>query len=310
MKFSIKKSFLTAVFIFVIAGQSFASNPLFNNSVQRENNNTTIVHSMDYPAFVKSFLHEINILQKDINSSLSSCIRDMEDGKTGTLFFFIFISFIYGIIHALGPGHGKSLIASYLISEDSGPLRGIAGGLSIAFIHALSAVSIIGFIYFFLKSSIMTNFESINHVVRLVSFGIIVIIGLYLFITSALEVFKRLRSKKTSEIPAAKKSDKSFAAVIFSAGIVPCPGAAMILLFSMNMDIFYAGIISVLFMSLGMAVTISLTGICVIYIKKVSMKLPSEKTNKRILFQYSTEVLSGACIFFIGLVMLLGDVSI
>ena len=102
---------------------------------------------------------------------------------------------------------------------------------------------------------------------------------------------------------------KTFIGIVFSAGIVPCPGAAMILLFTLNMNILYAGIISVLVMSLGMALTISSAGIITIATKKYSIKYFTTREDKKNIIRYSTAILSSAMILFIGIILFLGNLS-
>ena len=53
-------------------------------------------------------------------------------------------SFLYGIFHAAGPGHGKAVISAYLIGHDSRVKRGIAPAFAAALVQGLSAVLLVG----------------------------------------------------------------------------------------------------------------------------------------------------------------------
>ena len=56
--------------------------------------------------------------------SLSSFIRaSKEDGAA--MWELFGISFVYGVFHAVGPGHGKAVISSYLVVNDETWRRGV-----------------------------------------------------------------------------------------------------------------------------------------------------------------------------------------
>jgi len=53
-------------------------------------------------------------------------------------------SFVYGILHAVGPGHGKAVISSYMLADKETLRRGIFLAFLSSFIQALSAIALIG----------------------------------------------------------------------------------------------------------------------------------------------------------------------
>ena len=54
------------------------------------------------------------------------------------------ISFLYGIFHAAGPGHGKAVISSYLFANDETWRRGITLSFASAVMQSLTAISTVG----------------------------------------------------------------------------------------------------------------------------------------------------------------------
>src|SRR5215210_4475247 len=54
------------------------------------------------------------------------------------------LSFLYGIFHAAGPGHGKAVISSYVIANDETWRRGLVLAFASAFLQALIAVLLVG----------------------------------------------------------------------------------------------------------------------------------------------------------------------
>ena len=54
------------------------------------------------------------------------------------------ISFVYGIFHAAGPGHGKAVISSYLLANEETWRRGITLSFASAVMQSLTAIAIVG----------------------------------------------------------------------------------------------------------------------------------------------------------------------
>ena len=64
------------------------------------------------------FLH-IATWQKDFNQLISENLHQIQNNSIQAGITLIFASFVYGVLHALGPGHGKFIIASYLSTHES-----------------------------------------------------------------------------------------------------------------------------------------------------------------------------------------------
>ena len=177
------------------------------------------------------------------------------------------ISFIYGVIHSLGPGHGKAVISSYFISTgEVRRVRAFKMGYLISSIHALSALTITMIIYYVMKVylekrvMLQRSFDETSLVITRISGIIIILAGIYLIY----ETFFRKESDHHKLSQAGRKRDF---AVALSVGIVPCPGVMMIVLFAINMGKLYLGVLSAICMSIGMGFTISLIGVAVIKLK-------------------------------------------
>ena len=54
------------------------------------------------------------------------------------------LSFLYGIFHAAGPGHGKAVISSYLVANEETWVRGVVLSFASALMQALVAVVVVG----------------------------------------------------------------------------------------------------------------------------------------------------------------------
>ena len=81
--------------------------------------------------------------QAEFYRSLSSLVRAAKaDGSA--VWALLGVSFLYGVFHAAGPGHGKAVISSYLVANDETWKRGITLSFASAFVQALVAVAVVG----------------------------------------------------------------------------------------------------------------------------------------------------------------------
>jgi len=90
------------------------------------------------------------------------------------------ISFLYGIFHAAGPGHGKAVISSYLVANDETWRRGIALSFASAILQAFTAIAIVAVAAVLLNATAHAMGNTVR-VVEMVSYALIVLIGLRLF---------------------------------------------------------------------------------------------------------------------------------
>ncbi|EDX86994.1 transporter, NiCoT family, putative [Synechococcus sp. PCC 7335] len=93
-----------------------------------------------------------------------------------TLIMAMLLSFSYGVLHTLGPGHGKAVIVSYFVGNGGSMRRGIVMGIRIALFHVLSAVVIVVFTDQ-LVQQVGGSSASSYRVVQLISYGAIALIG-------------------------------------------------------------------------------------------------------------------------------------
>jgi nickel/cobalt transporter (NicO) family protein len=90
------------------------------------------------------------------------------------------ISFIYGIFHAAGPGHGKAVISSYLIANQETWRRGIVLSFASAMVQALVAIGIVGIAAALLGATRQTMCNA-DWVIEIASYGLIIAVGVRLF---------------------------------------------------------------------------------------------------------------------------------
>jgi len=122
---------------------------------------------------------------------LSSTIRaSKSDGSAA--YTLMGISFLYGIFHAAGPGHGKAVISSYLVANDETWRRGIALSFASAVLQAFTAITIVGVAAVLLNVTAHVMGQTVR-VIEIVSYALIVLIGLRLLWVKGRALLRLLR---------------------------------------------------------------------------------------------------------------------
>ena len=116
--------------------------------------------------------------QAEFYRMLSGAIRAAKaDGSAA--WTLLGISFLYGIFHAAGPGHGKAVISSYLVANDETWKRGVALSFASAILQAFTAIAIVGIAAVLLGATAKVMGDTVR-VIEIVSYALIILIGLRL----------------------------------------------------------------------------------------------------------------------------------
>jgi nickel/cobalt exporter len=89
------------------------------------------------------------------------------------------LSFLYGIFHAAGPGHGKAVISSYLVANEETWKRGVVLSFASALLQAAVAVAVVGIAAALLNATASTMRGVVN-MIEILSYSLIVVIGVRL----------------------------------------------------------------------------------------------------------------------------------
>ncbi len=244
--------------------------------------------------FYNNFISQITLWQYTLNKTISSSIRGAEDSNSFVVYATVLsIAFLYGLIHAAGPGHGKALVALYFTKGKNNYKDAFAIGYLISVIHAISAVVITFVLYFVFKTMFRQNFNQFSHYAMLASAFLIIVIGVYLVIKAIIEKRKKIQENKSQYT----YNDKSKYSIALSVGVVPCPGVMTIVLFCILLKKFLLGILAAITMSIGMGLTISIVGILSVVFAKKTEKFVHTKG-------YILEIISGILIVLLGFFLL------
>ncbi len=282
-----KKSLFIILFICFL-GTSYAANPFFagkkNESVSRVESYTKS----------KPFLFLLHI-QRDLNRKIAIASRELHKNWWGLLPL-IFLVFAYGVIHALGPGHGKVFSVFYFMSEKVSLPRGILLSMMVGFLHGLMGILLVLTLKYFLQIYSYLLQQNVEEVIQKVSYLLISLLGLYFFL-------KKIVGRKNNRVEHA--NEKSGFALALSVSIVPCPGVVMIMLFCISMGALPLGLILSGVMSFGMGVTIACIGFAALFLKQFSLGWMEKKavSQARLWIEYLFALL----LFFYGLLLFMGS---
>ena len=102
------------------------------------------------------------------------------------------LSFLYGILHAVGPGHGKTVISSYVVANEETARRGVILSFIAAGVQAMTAVVLVSVLLFGLNASGL-QINAWSNQLESVSYALIALVGLYLLTTQLLKLWRNWR---------------------------------------------------------------------------------------------------------------------
>lgn len=285
---------ITLSFIWPPTVSHAGGNPLISGKPAPQTKNT-ITELIDSRT---GFLAPVFDYQARLYQELSEKLESYsETNSAKTLWLLILAGLLYGILHAIGPGHGKVLSASYFGTHNEPLRRAIQFSFLAALLHTLSALSLVIILKIILSAFSLVTFETISFYVRTVSFSLICIIGIILLIS-------HLRKSKDNDETG--KSRLSFWGLVLSVGMVPCPGALVILIFCYSMDILGTGIIITIAMSIGMAITMALVSTTVLLGNKGILSQMT-KGERFTWLGHAVEIFGSLLIIAMGLFLLAGE---
>lgn len=261
---------------------------------------------VELPAFASKALAEIVIWQERLNNRLAEQVRLLRKEKSWeTLWPLITACFLYGVVHAAGPGHGKVVVFSYFISKRSNIRKGFLLGNLISLFHAISGIVIVIVLYRIIKSAYMTSFDAIAKQIGIISYLFIILIGLGLLISNVFSL-KRGAGDFDDTAETHRPSDnKGILPMALAVGMVPCPGVVIVMLFALSLNLLTVGLIMSFVMALGMAATISLAGLLSILGQEGLLKGLAGNERAQHLVQKGLGVFGSLLIICFGTLLLL-----
>ena len=237
-------------------------------------------------ALIDSAWHTLIEFQRQVNAGVAIHMRALETGNSFAAFFLgLGVAFLYGMLHALGPGHGKFVIMSYFMGREVYVLRGLVMAAQMAVVHVIAAVVIVWVADILLKTSLGIGLADVPGI-RAGSFLIIAAIGVYM-------LYQAIRGSRghththththghnhhhhhhghSHDHPHSASHATEGGLVALAVGMVPCPGAVLVMLYAIANDMIYPGFLLVAAMSAGIGLTIAILGVATILLRQFATR--------------------------------------
>jgi ABC-type nickel/cobalt efflux system permease component RcnA len=228
------------------------------------------------------------------------------------------LGFLYGVVHAAGPGHGKAVISAYIVADDrSAALRGFSLSLAAALMQALVAIGVV-LVFSLLLKATGRAVNAATHWLEMASFAAVAALGLVILWRKAGELVGAARGEPSACAPGCSHAEslalgagtarplREVAGVILAAGIRPCAGAIIILVFALSQGLLWAGVAATFAMALGTAMTTGAIALAAVAAKHVALRLAAGRGQRAALVIRVLECLAAAFVAALGLVLVSG----
>jgi ABC-type nickel/cobalt efflux system permease component RcnA len=212
-------------------------------------------------------LHVFNELRRDAARRLTAATEDLAHHPFGPTFALaLLFAFGYGVIHAAGPGHGKSVVASHFLSRDASLASGFRLSLWIAVTHVASAIGVVAVAALLLGRSVPSLED--ERATQLVSYGILTLLGVVLLVQTARggrfaahSCADHGHEHDHSHEHQADGRDRTTGLLAVAAGAVPCTGSLLVLAYAVANGFYLIGFALILAIGAGMALTTAAFGL-------------------------------------------------
>lgn len=257
------------------------------------------------PPIKSRFFVKIILWQHQLKTKMADLIRQThKDGSLLALMLLMGLAYAYGAVHAAGPGHGKAIATTYVLSHNVPMLNGILFGLFIAMIHAISGVVGVVGLRYIIEASVSETLANATTITQLVSFGLIAVLGLALVVQYGHALFFAKAPAPNRSPQASRKSLLPWAVAV---GVVPCPAVVMVMLFCISMEVMALGLVLAACIALGMGTTIAAVVTAVLMGKSGLLKLVPER--RLLTFQGIIGLAAGVGITTFGTLFLLAALT-
>jgi nickel/cobalt transporter (NicO) family protein len=207
------------------------------------------------------------------SGGLLAGLASRPDLSAGLVALMIATAIAVGAVHALGPGHGKSLIGAYLVGGGGTLRQAVAVGGAVSVMHT---ASVLGLGLLVLSAERLFAPERVYPWLGLASGLVALGLGAALLISRLHALSERRRHGHDHPHPARPLSRRGLIALAFAGGVLPSPSALVVLLGSVSIGRTGLGLVLIAAFSLGLAASLIAVGALAIRARDMaSSRLPA-----------------------------------
>ena len=278
--------------------------------------------------------------QRNFWQALTSALGALHEDNTafwllGTL------SFLYGVFHAAGPGHGKVVISSYVLANEHQLRRGALLSFAAAMVQALVAIGFVLVAAALLHLTATAMSEATNWI-GIVSYALVAALGAWLIARKVFGLGHSHGAPSDKHAHAHHHDHDHHGAphdhldhhnhnhdhdhahhvvtpdrvgggwreqlgVVLAVGLRPCSGALVVLAFALSQDLLAAGILAVLLMGLGTGLTVAILASFAVGLKKFAVGAAGANGALASGLVWWTELAGAVLVFGFGVLLLLAS---
>ncbi|HEV2874403.1 MAG TPA: sulfite exporter TauE/SafE family protein [Thermoleophilaceae bacterium] len=190
----------------------------------------------------------------------------------GVLVLLLLAAFGWGALHALSPGHGKAMVAAYLVGTRGQARHAVALGATVTVTHTIGVFAL-GLVTLALSQYVLP--EDLYPWLNLAAGLLVVAIGAGV-LRSRIKHSRQHHHHHHHHHPHHEVTRRSLLGMGAAAGLIPCPSALVVLLAAVSQHEVALGMLLIVAFSLGLAGTLTALGLAVVYARRLvpGLKLP------------------------------------
>jgi len=238
--------------------------------------------------------------QKELHQQMTQLLQQVKTAPEQAGGMLVLFSLAYGVLHALGPGHGKVVITTFLATHPARLKTTLRLTLLASLLQGSVAIVLVTLMLVVLQTS-SRQLHLSSYWLEKGSYLLVIGLGVWIGVRALKALRRQLRPRSPMKIHALRAdhqhdahcgcghahlpdaqqvagavSLKTQLLLVASMGLRPCSGAIMMLLFSRVIGVYLWGVLSAAVMALGTALTISAIGLLVQRSRTLALRLGGE----------------------------------
>ncbi len=241
-------------------------------------------------------LRSLLLLQKDVQQALGGAFKDAtasDDGVQSAIL--VLVALVFGMLHAIGPGHGKSVMVAYFVGQ-AAPLRqGLTASVKLIAVHVGSAVLLVLAAVTLLEVSFGLRPADFP-LVRQVSYAGVAALGLFLLVQALRGAPGKSHARGGGLLP-------------YVVGLSPCPLTTIMMLAAVGTGAIALGLVVSVAMALGMVVTVSAFALLAILARRWILAAFEQPQARILRIARGFEIFGALAVTALGLLLLAAELA-